>query len=96
MYLLWAYQRVFFGPVTQDINRHLPDADRREKVLLTVFAALILFMGIGSVAFTSRTEASAQHTLDLMRRPQAYNAAAHLPPRPLAALPVAKPVSEAR
>ena len=31
VYLLWAYQRVFFGAVTQERNRALPDADRRER-----------------------------------------------------------------
>src|ERR1700756_1152972 len=30
VYLLWAYQRVFFGHVTQENNHALADADRRE------------------------------------------------------------------
>jgi NADH-quinone oxidoreductase subunit M len=76
VYLLWVYQRVFFGPITQERNQALPDADRRERVLLFAMAALILWMGIGSVAFTRRTEASARNTLQLMQRPQAYNARA--------------------
>src|SRR5262249_31790887 len=42
IYLLWAYQRVFFGPVTNEHNAALPDADRRERVLLFVMAAVIL------------------------------------------------------
>ena len=33
VYLLWAYQRVFFGGVTQEKNRTLPDADGRERVV---------------------------------------------------------------
>ena len=76
VYLLWAYQRVFFGGVTQEKNRALPDADRRERVVLFAMAAVILWMGIGSVAFTRRTEASARNVLELMHRPQAYNARA--------------------
>lgn len=76
VYLLWAYQRVFFGTVTHDENRALPDADRRERVLLVVMAVLILWMGIGSASFTRRTEASARNVLMLMQRPQAYNARA--------------------
>jgi NADH-quinone oxidoreductase subunit M len=74
VYLLWAYQRVFFGTVTQERNRELPDADRRERVVLFVMAAIILWMGIGSAAFTRRSEASARNVLELMHRPQAYNA----------------------
>src|SRR4029077_11521000 len=52
VYLLWAYQRVFFGEVTQDKNRTLDDADRRERLVLAAMATLILWMGIGSVSFT--------------------------------------------
>jgi hypothetical protein len=37
-------------------------------------AAIVLWMGIGSPFFTRRTEASAQNVLQLMQRPQAYNA----------------------
>jgi len=74
VYLLWSYQRVFFGSVTQDKNRVLPDLDIRERGILFVMAALILWMGIGSPFFTRRTEAYAQSVLQLMQRPQAYNA----------------------
>jgi NADH-quinone oxidoreductase subunit M len=82
VYLLWAYQRVFFGAVAQERNRELPDADRRERVVLFVMAAIILWMGIGSPAFTRRSEASARNVLELMHRPQAYNArASTLSPR---------------
>jgi NADH-quinone oxidoreductase subunit M len=78
VYLLWAYQRVFFGEVTQEKNRTLPDADRRERLVLVAMAAVILWMGIGSVSFTHRTEASARNVFVLMQRPQAYNARAAL------------------
>ena len=74
LYLLWSYQRVFFGEVTVERNRTLPDADTRERTVLFVMAAVILWMGIGSAGFTRRTETSARNTLDLMQRPQAYNA----------------------
>jgi NADH-quinone oxidoreductase subunit M len=76
VYLLWAYQRVFFGAVTQERNRDLPDADTRERLVLFAMAVIILWMGIGSAAFTRRTEASTRNVLQLMQRPQAYNARA--------------------
>jgi hypothetical protein len=41
-------------------------------------AALILWMGIGSVSFTRRTEASTRNVFMLMQRPQVYNARAAL------------------
>ncbi len=74
VYLLWSYQRVFFGSITQDKNGALPDADTRERGILFLMAAIILWMGIGSPFFTRRTEASTQNVLQLMQRPQAYNA----------------------
>ena len=74
VYLLWSYQRVFFCSITQDKNGKLPDLDTRERGILLVMAALILWMGIGSPFFTRRTEAYTQNVLQLMRRPQAYNA----------------------
>ena len=83
VYLLWAYQRVFFGDVAQQENRGLLDADRRERVVLFAMAALMLWMGIGSPSFTRRTEASARNVFVLMQRPQAYNArATAAPPQP--------------
>lgn len=75
-YLLWAYQRVFFGDVTQEKNRALADADHREWAVLAALAVLILWMGIGSAGFTHRTEASTRNVFVLMQRPQAYNARA--------------------
>ena len=74
VYLLWSYQRVFFGSITQDKNGKLPDLDKRERGILFVLAAFMLWMGIGSPFFTRRTEAYTQNVLQLMQRPEAYNA----------------------
>ncbi len=56
-YLLWAYQRVFYGEATNEKNRDLPDIDAREKWGLIVFAVIALWMGIGSPYFTRRVAA---------------------------------------
>ena len=74
VYLLWSYQRVFFGSITQDKNGTLPDADLRERSILFIMAAVVLWMGIGSPFFTRRIEASTQNLLQLMQRPQAVDA----------------------
>jgi NADH-quinone oxidoreductase subunit M len=74
VYLLWSYQRVFFGSVTQEKNAALPDADWRERGILLLMAAVILWMGIGSTFITRRTEAATQTVLQLMHRPQAVDA----------------------
>ncbi len=80
-YLLWSYQRVFFGEVTQGKNRELPDATAREKWILATMAVVILWMGIGSTMFTQRFAASCQNVLDQMQRNQAQEAAAPQAPR---------------
>ena len=56
-YLLWAYQRVFFGDVTHEKNRELSDIDLREKWSLVVLSVVILWMGIFSPFFTRRIAA---------------------------------------
>ena len=88
VYLLWAYQRVVFGDVTVEKNRSLPDATRRERVILFTAAVVILFMGISSPLFTRRMEASSQNVLNQMARPQSYLArSAGAPTGTLAAKP---------
>ncbi len=72
VYLLRAYQRVFSGPVTREENRALPDATRRERVILFAAAVIILWMGIASPIFTRRMEASTQRVLEQMQRQQSY------------------------
>jgi NADH-quinone oxidoreductase subunit M len=78
-YLLWSYQRVFFGDVTVEKNRKLPDASGREKWILAVMAVITLWMGIGSPFFTRRFAAPSQNVLDQMQRqfPQEASTSGH-------------------
>jgi NADH-quinone oxidoreductase subunit M len=73
-YLLWAYQRVFFGEITHDKNRTLPDISNREKGILFAMALLTLWMGIGSPFITRRTAGASQSVLQQMVRPQMQEA----------------------
>jgi NADH-quinone oxidoreductase subunit M len=85
VYLLWAYQRTFFGGITHEKNRALPDASTREKSLLWVMAAFILLMGVASPLFTSRTENTVRQVLEQMKRgdaAQPVNAQIKLPDTP--------------
>jgi NADH-quinone oxidoreductase subunit M len=61
-YLLWSYQRVFYGDVTVEKNKMLPDASERERFILATMCAVILWMGIGSAFLTKRT-AEATNTI---------------------------------
>ena len=44
-YMLWMYQRVFFGKVALPVNAALPDLDLRERTALWPLAAAALVMG---------------------------------------------------
>src|SRR5438445_4280737 len=45
-YLLWLYQRVMFGPVTQFANEELPDLNAREYATLLPLVALAFWIGV--------------------------------------------------
>jgi NADH-quinone oxidoreductase subunit M len=45
-YLLWLYQRVFWGKLTHEENRHLRDVGVREMATLVPLVALCLWIGV--------------------------------------------------
>jgi len=67
-YLLWSYQRVFFGEITHEKNRELTDISTRERGMLVALAVVILWMGIGSPFFTRRFVAPCDAVLGQMNR----------------------------
>jgi NADH-quinone oxidoreductase subunit M len=75
-YLLWSYQRVFFGEVTHEKNKTLPDASGREKFILVTMSLVMLWMGIGSTYFTRRTAAASQTVIDQVEPQRTYEARA--------------------
>jgi NADH-quinone oxidoreductase subunit M len=84
-YLLWSYQRVFYGEITVEKNKTLLDVSSRERVILASMAVVILWMGIGSTFITTRTATASQSVLDQMARPpRAFEAKAPLKTAPLA------------
>jgi NADH-quinone oxidoreductase subunit M len=47
-YMLWLYQRTFYGAIKHEVNRQLPDVDFRERLALMPLVALAIIMGIAS------------------------------------------------
>ncbi|MFH1699048.1 MAG: NADH-quinone oxidoreductase subunit M [Candidatus Zixiibacteriota bacterium] len=45
-YMLWMYQRVFFGKLTNPANEKLLDLDLREKIVLIPLVIMIFWIGI--------------------------------------------------
>lgn len=56
LYLLWAYQRVFHGPVTIEENRSVPDVGVREGFALVPLVAVIVLIGVWPKPFLDRME----------------------------------------
>ncbi len=63
VYLLWMYQRVFFGEVTNDANKKLLDLTTAEKVILAAIIVFIVWIGVHPTTFLSLSENSAQMVL---------------------------------
>ena len=56
IYMLWMYQRVFFGPVKHAANEALKDFNLREICVFVPLLAMIFFMGIYPKPFLTRME----------------------------------------
>jgi NADH-quinone oxidoreductase subunit M len=62
-YLLWAYQRVFYGQITHPQNGTLQDINHREQWVMVAMCALMLWLGVHTKFFLRRYEASCQTIL---------------------------------
>jgi NADH-quinone oxidoreductase subunit M len=52
-YLLWLYQRVFWGPLDNPANKNVPDLNGRELGLLVALVAVMVWIGIYPSTFFS-------------------------------------------
>ena len=62
-YLLWMYQRVFFGTVKRPENNSLPDLDLRERVALWPTAVAALVMGIAPLLWLHAIDPAVHNVL---------------------------------
>jgi NADH-quinone oxidoreductase subunit M len=77
-YLLWAYRRVFFGPVEEPENRSLIDLDWRERFVLLAMLVPIVWIGVYPNSFLRRLDASVGDLLHQMEQKKV--AALNAPP----------------
>jgi NADH-quinone oxidoreductase subunit M len=64
VYMLWMFQRVNYGPVTNDKNRNLPDLSGREWALLGPTVALAILMGVAPGIFLRPMEPSVNKLIE--------------------------------
>ena len=81
-YLLWLYQRVMFGSVTNPANEHLPDLNLREMVCLVPLIVLAFWIGIYPKPFFSIIEKPVQRIVEQVNPGFYQQARAKLPPAP--------------
>ena len=70
VYLLWMYQRVFFGALSNPANLHLNDLSKREIALLIPVVILIVWIGVYPGTFLRLSAASAKQTVSVVTQGQ--------------------------
>jgi NADH-quinone oxidoreductase subunit M len=89
-YLLWLYQRVMFGSVTNPANEHLPDLNARELVTLVPLVLLAFWIGVYPKPLFRYLELPVKQIVERVN--PGYYAAEPMPPTPLPLkMPAEKP-----
>ncbi|MBI5475936.1 MAG: NADH-quinone oxidoreductase subunit M [Ignavibacteriales bacterium] len=60
IYLLWMYQRVIFGNVTNPLNQNLPDLSKREIAVLAPVLIFIVWIGVYPNTFLKQSASTAK------------------------------------
>lgn len=63
VYLLWMYQRVFFGEIKNEENLKLKDVTLREGLVITVLIVMAIWIGVYPDPFLSRMQPSLELVL---------------------------------
>ncbi|MEB2284573.1 MAG: NADH-quinone oxidoreductase subunit M [Polyangiaceae bacterium UTPRO1] len=71
VYMLWMFQRVFFGPVRHEENMALADLRPREVAVLAPVVAMIVVMGVYPKPFLEVMEPSVKAIIARMEKQQA-------------------------
>ncbi|MBF6569483.1 MAG: NADH-quinone oxidoreductase subunit M [Candidatus Binataceae bacterium] len=71
LYMLYAYERVMFGPITKAVNDTLSDLNWREIGVMIPLIVLMLFMGFYPKPILTRIEPSVDAMLSRVRTAQA-------------------------
>ena len=72
VYLLWMLSRMFFGPLTTESNRKMPDLNVRELVILAPMALLMILLGLMPQPFLKVSEPAAERLLEVIEQKRAY------------------------
>jgi NADH-quinone oxidoreductase subunit M len=68
VYLLYMFRRVFFGEITHEENRHLPDLVPRELAAVLPLAVLAIVLGVFPQLFISRITPDTQPIVERLQQ----------------------------
>jgi NADH-quinone oxidoreductase subunit M len=63
IYLLWLVQKVFFGPITNEENRHIPDIAWNEIAAMVPLVVFMVWIGVHPNTFLKKMEPSVKHLI---------------------------------
>jgi NADH-quinone oxidoreductase subunit M len=63
-YMLWLYQRVFYGQVSENVRRHIPDLNLREWAVVVPLIAMMVWMGVYPMSFLPPVSKATARVLD--------------------------------
>ncbi|HZW36447.1 MAG: NADH-quinone oxidoreductase subunit M [Deltaproteobacteria bacterium] len=66
VYMLWMFQRVMFGKVTNEKNLHLPDLNAREVAYMLPLLVMIFWIGVYPQTFLRKMDASVKAVVTRM------------------------------
>jgi len=95
IYMLASYKKIFFGEVTQEENKKLPDVNKRELVALIPLLILAIWLGIYPKPVLEPINNSVETIVQLMHdKAQSQEAKSRIP-SPLKVLAISKSLEEA-
>jgi NADH-quinone oxidoreductase subunit M len=79
LYMMWAYERVMWGPITRAVNETLRDLNGREIAVMVPVIGLMLFMGLYPRLLLSRIEPSVALLLGRVQTARLEMETSHVP-----------------
>jgi NADH-quinone oxidoreductase subunit M len=97
VYMLWMFQRVYYGDVTHEHNRRMPDLSVREWAVIGPLAAMAIYMGVFPNVFLRPMEPAITRIVERVERFEPLSFALQAPQVPQALeAPEAPEAPEAR
>jgi NADH-quinone oxidoreductase subunit M len=79
LYMMWAYERVMWGPITRAVNETVRDLNGREIAVVVPVIGLMLFMGLYPRPLLSRIEPSVALMLGRVQTARLEMETSHVP-----------------